>query len=164
MELIVKDKELIKLNEYLSEEGQRYLQSLLDKRDRNISKRSRIKLKNSLKSKELLEKRANKFRNKLIKNQTNAELAFKALLKLANIKYEFQKIIFYNNSFYIVDFYIPDKNVVIEIDGNHHDIVKDKVRTENLLREGISRVHRFKNATVHNTAYCLRKLNSIMNN
>ena len=57
-----------------------------------------------------------------------------------NIKYEFQKIFYiYADDgwiirYYIADFYIPDKDIIIEVDGKFHDDQKlhDKNRTKTI--------------------------------
>jgi very-short-patch-repair endonuclease len=77
-----------------------------------------------------LKETANKFRDKLIKHQTEAETKLKALLKCYNIKYEFQKIFYYSKekgqSFYIVDFYLPTNKMIIEVDGGYHNHSEQK--------------------------------------
>jgi len=94
-----------------------------------------------------LEKIANEFRRTLISKQTESEKIFKAILKSINVPYEFQKIMYTDKTFYIVDFYIPQFNKVIEIDGGYHEtatqkkkdidrsnILKSKINIENILR------------------------------
>ena len=72
-------------------------------------------------------------RDDLIKKATSQEKRLKAYLQLFKVKYEFQKIIPRSNgSIYIVDFYIPEKNIIIEVDGGYHydgkQIKKDNVQ------------------------------------
>jgi len=119
---------------------------------------------------------AEDFRKLLIEKQTESEKVFKALLKSSNIKYEFQKIFWVKvksksikKKFYIVDFYLPELETVIEIDGEYHDEVKqqkqDKFRTSVLLRNGILKVFRFSNEdTLNNHNYVLSRLNQIVAN
>jgi very-short-patch-repair endonuclease len=119
---------------------------------------------------------AEDFRKLLIEKQTESEKVFKALLKASNIKYEFQKIFWVKvksknvkKKFYIVDFYLPELETVIEIDGEYHDEVKqqkqDKFRTSVLLRNGILKVFRFSNEDVlNNHNYVLSRLNQIVTN
>lgn len=60
-----------------------------------------------------------------------------SLLNIHNISFEFQKIFYirakdgYILRYYIADFYIPDKAIIIEVDGKFHDKHKihDKMRT-----------------------------------
>lgn len=89
-------------------------------------------------------------RNDNIKNATPTELKMKMLLSELGVAYEFQKIYFVGFSYYIVDFYLPEYNMVIEIDGQQHyeynASIYDRLRTDNLTYlHGISRVIRFDN-------------------
>lgn len=93
---------------------------------------------------------ANKYRKTLVKNITPQEAVFRSFLDDFGIKYKFQKIEFYGNKFYIVDFYLPEYNCVVEIDGNHHYtseyIVSDAERTQHLKMLKIGEVYRIKNS------------------
>lgn len=59
------------------------------------------------------------------------------------IQYEFQKVINIKkkngkiSKFYIADFYIPSKNLIIETDGAFHDnqVEKDNYRTEQIKKQ-----------------------------
>lgn len=92
---------------------------------------------------------AEEYRKNLIKNQTNSESIFKAKLKSINVSYEFQKIIFTKSNFSIVDFYLPDYGLVIEIDGGYHltneQKENDKFRTAKLSNIGYKNLKRFTN-------------------
>ena len=65
------------------------------------------------------------------------EEIMKSFLDEHNIRYDFQRIfyIFADDGwivrYYIADFYIPDKAIIIEVDGKFHDKQKqhDKIRT-----------------------------------
>lgn len=87
-------------------------------------------------------------------NPTEAELHVKKLLDDNNIKYEFQYPVKVINSTYILDFYLPDKNVCIEIDGDYHNnkeqVYKDKLRDIQLSRVGVL-VARFHNSEIDNS-------------
>jgi very-short-patch-repair endonuclease len=99
----------------------------------------------------------NKYQSMLSKNATKYELKFKEILIKNNIKFYFQKIFKVTRGKgsvkYIVDFYIPQNNVVIEIDGSQHNkennISKDSIRTEGLLTAGVSKVIRLSNKEVN---------------
>lgn len=95
---------------------------------------------------------AEEFRSDLIKNQTQSEKVFKALLKSLKIDYEFQKILYTPTKFFIVDFYIPNKRVVFEIDGEYHDNKyqkkRDTDRTSILKINYIKEIYRFTNDDV----------------
>lgn len=113
------------------------------------SKVVKVKIKGATTSNYQMSLVADKYRKDLIKKQTNSEKVFKAKLKSLGIKYEFQKIVFDGDKFYIVDFYIPKLKLVIEIDGGYHttkdQIYKDKVRISRLSILGYKRVSRFTN-------------------
>ena len=63
-----------------------------------------------------------------------------AFLDEYNIWYEFQKIFYiyaddgWITRYYIADFFIPDKNLIIEVDGKFHNDQKqhDKLRTKTI--------------------------------
>jgi len=108
-----------------------------------------------------------RFRADLLNKATEAEKVFKALLKTIDIKYKFQEIIYTKDSFYIVDFYLPHQNIVIEIDGGHHGTVdqkiKDKRRTQVLKDGGISKVFRFTNMEVlKDHEACLKRIQKLL--
>lgn len=58
------------------------------------------------------------------------------ILDLRKIEYVCEKQIFHHDSFYLVDIYIPDYNMCVEIDGSSHDdptvAQKDCIRDKNL--------------------------------
>ena len=59
-------------------------------------------------------------------NATYAERVLKTFLA-GKIDFEFQKIIYTDNKhFFIADFYIPSKNLIIELDGEYHDDAKQQ--------------------------------------
>ena len=60
-------------------------------------------------------------------NATYAERLLKAFLA-GKIDFEFQKIIYTDNKrhFFIADFYIPSKNLIVELDGEYHDNIKQR--------------------------------------
>ena len=84
-------------------------------------------------------------------NATYAERVLYSFLT-GKINFEFQKIIYTDNKhFFIADFYIPSKNLIIELDGEYHDDAKqqnkDIWRTKVLKSLGY-RVIRFKNKQI----------------
>ncbi len=111
-----------------------------------------------------LAKLADKFRKELIENQTEAEKQFKKYLKLLRIRYEFQKIVYAGESFYIVDFYIPKSKIAVEIDGKYHQdrIEDDKERTYQLILAGINGVVRFDNKEVYDEERCIVKIKNLV--
>lgn len=120
---------------------------------------------------ELVDK-ANRYRDDLISRQTESEKVFKALLKSIKLEYEFQKIFWYTkgknyDSFYILDFYIPSANIVVEIDGEYHNEEDqkrdDKIRSSVIRRNGILKIVRFTNNEVLNDhENIINKLNFII--
>lgn len=59
-------------------------------------------------------------------NATYAEKLLKIFLT-GKIDFEFQKIIYTDNKhFFIADFYIPSQNLIIELDGEYHDSIKQQ--------------------------------------
>ena len=81
-------------------------------------------------------------------NETAAEKKIRQLLEGYSIKHITQKPIYTSDSFYIVDFYLPEINLVVEVDGDYHytseQIEKDKAKNEKLLNLGYN-VLRFNN-------------------
>lgn len=96
-----------------------------------------------------LQKSIEKYRDKLIKSQTEAEKVMKAKLKAAFIPYRFQEPIVHEDKFFFVDFYLPELNLALEVDGEYHQDRlqkdKDEFRTHKLLEYGIRRVKRLTN-------------------
>lgn len=110
---------------------------------------------------------AEEYRENLIKKQTKAEVITKAVLKSLDIKYDFQKIFYNLDTFYIADFYIPYYNIVIELDGEYHedeiqrskDLKRDKIlKTFN----GVSYVGRIENSYTANTIKLANKIKAII--
>ena len=100
----------------------------------------------------------NKCVEKLKYCATHYELLFKVLLDALNIKYEFQKLLWGNK---IVDFYLPEYRIIIEIDGEYHNTThqkkKDLYRDTNFYLGSI-KVIRFKNKEVLDTKFITDKL------
>ena len=99
-------------------------------------------------------------------NATYAERLLKTFLT-GKINFEFQKIIYTDNKhFFIADFYIPSKNLIIELDGEYHDNTKqqnkDIWRTQLLHSLGY-RVIRFKNKQITESKNLFWVLNIIEN-
>lgn len=99
-------------------------------------------------------------------NATYAERLLKTFLT-GKIDFEFQKIIYTDNKhFFIADFYIPSKNLIIELDGEYHDDAKqqekDIWRTKILKSLGY-KVIRFKNEQITESNNLFWVLNIIEN-
>ena len=75
---------------------------------------------------ELKENSAEYYKHVLEINATYAERLLKIFLT-GKIDFEFQKIIYTDNKhFFIADFYIPSKNLIIELDGEYHNDIKQQ--------------------------------------
>ena len=100
-------------------------------------------------------------------NATYAERVLYSFLT-GKIDFEFQKIIYTDNKkhFFIADFYIPSKNLIIELDGEYHDNIKqqdkDIWRTRILKSLGY-KVIRFKNKQITESNNLFWVLNIIKN-
>ena len=100
-------------------------------------------------------------------NATYAERVLYSFLT-RKIDFEFQKIIYTDNKkhFFIADFYIPSKNLIIELDGEYHDNIKqqdkDIWRTRILKSLGY-KVIRFKNKQITESNNLFWVLNIIKN-
>ena len=110
-----------------------------------VGKKNRTRKKNR-KTKNIIKN----YQAELTKKQTPAERKFKAFLKQYEISYQFQKIIKTNNKYYIVDFYLPEHHIIVEIDGDYHldhqQSIKDSTRTNSLLKcQKVAKVIRFWN-------------------
>ena len=95
---------------------------------------------------------AKKRKRNLQRKSTDAEKSFRKLLDELKIKYIFQHPIYNNWYFCIVDFLIPYKNLIIEIDGGIHnrpDIKKKDARHEKWLRSLGYTIIRLKNEEVY---------------
>ena len=97
------------------------------------------------------ENTAERYKHILEVNATYAERLLKTFLA-EKIDFEFQKIIYTDNKhFFIADFYIPSKNLIVELDGEYHDNIKqqdkDIWRTQILKSLGYE-VIRFKNKQI----------------
>lgn len=100
-------------------------------------------------------------------NATYAERLLKTFLD-GKIDFEFQKIIYTDNKkhFFIADFYFPSKNLIVELDGEYHDNIKqqykDTWRTQILKSLGYE-VIRFKNKQIIESNDLFWVLNIIKN-
>jgi len=168
-DLTLTKDQLEKLLTYVTTDGQAYVQELLEKRARKLEKKQARKQKVK-REKELVKnrtqvERANDFKDDLIKNQTKAEMRFKAILKSAKIKYDFQKIFYLDRGFRIVDFFLPDYSVVIEIDGRDHQsrYYEDHLRTDQLQKCGVIDVIRFTDESTMDSQLCINRLKNTYN-
>lgn len=83
----------------------------------------------------------NELKEKFTERATPEELKMMKKFDMNNVKYEFQKIIRRpTGGFYIVDFYLPFKNMIIEIDNPYkrktRNEVSDILRTEYFKENG----------------------------
>ena len=92
-------------------------------------------------------------RDFLVERATPEEIKFMNILEQKGVNYVFQKIIRKpKGGFYIVDFYLPGKNLIIEIDGPYHETTRQKfeddMRTQKLKNMGF-KIKRIKNEDVN---------------
>lgn len=127
------------------------------------SKHKYLKLKDQkAKFKSKLTKRQKKYEKKLqnhhhqsiklsieqISNRNPTETLLRRAMQKANINYEYQKPYYNIDRYVCVDFYLPDFNIVVELDGSSH---KDRAdydlqRTMYLKRRhNVKKVIRFTN-------------------
>ena len=76
----------------------------------------------------------------LRRQATPAENLFRAHLAALGLPYRFQHGLF-KPRYRIVDFYLPEQNLVVEIDGEYHDRERDQKRDSDF--QGISRYPHF---------------------
>jgi very-short-patch-repair endonuclease len=98
---------------------------------------------------------AESLRRERLNKATESEILFANILGRAGIKHKREHVLYPKKSFYIVDFYLPDSRLVIEIDGGYHSMedqeIRDTIRTSNLINEcGVSDVLRFENEELVN--------------
>lgn len=76
----------------------------------------------------ILQRLGEKHAEELRINSTYAEKVFKVKLKEAGIEYEFQKAFNDSKRLYIVDFYLPNRWIIIEVDGGYHNTLEQQER------------------------------------
>lgn len=112
--------------------------------------------------------RAKEFRKDLIKRATKEEKIFRSFLERKGIKYQFQKIVYIRDKdalikkFYILDFYLPDYKLAVEIDGDYHN-TKEQMELD-AERESIIIKH-YPNVSflrIKNQDVTYKKLNNII--
>jgi very-short-patch-repair endonuclease len=103
----------------------------------------------------------------LMKRITPAEREMMNILKYLNVYYKFQKPFFHRGTLYIVDFFLPQQKMVIEVDGSQHNYRKqryyDERRTEFLETKRGVKVIRFTNSEIlRNPNYVIEQLESLL--
>jgi len=89
-------------------------------------------------------------------------------LKSENLDFEFQRIFYYDSSYFIADFYLPKYKIVIEVDGGYHDTdiqnILDEKRT-NILKSicGVKSVLRISNDETDNKKLVIELINNEIN-
>lgn len=94
-----------------------------------------------------LGKRHEIYAAQLRKQATPAENLFRAHLAALGLPYRFQHGVF-KPHYRIVDFYLPEQNLIVEIDGPYHDREKDLKRDEELQKTQGVRILRLTNEQV----------------
>ncbi len=96
----------------------------LSKRDYEARKRKELE---DQKIKHLYEV-SKKYEKENKENATESEKKLRAKLQFNKIKYEFQKTFMGDNDWWIADFYLPEYNMIIELDGGYHTLENQKVK------------------------------------
>ena len=113
----------------------------------------------------------------LVKAETKLETKFKSILDFLNIQYIFQ----YAVNGYNYDFYIPEKNILIEVDGDQwhcnpalgiepihksqkHTVEHDKIKNKNAEDNGYQLVRFWENDIQEKRLECIEKLMEIVKN
>lgn len=95
---------------------------------------------------------ADEYRQVLLDNKTMAEKEMEKILETFGLIFFPQKIFLFKKKFRIVDFYFPEKNLAIEIDGYQHFTKKgyryDKMRSGDLRSRFHLKIIRFTNSDV----------------
>lgn len=118
-----------------------------------------------------MQDKAKEFRKDLVTRQTKAEcILARALLKYNDeFNFSYQNIIYIKKKslikkFYIVDFFIPSKRLIIELDGEYHytkeQQIKDLERTKDLETLGY-RILRFDNYDITKDVTCKNVIDAI---
>ena len=109
-----------------------------------------------------LVKLAEEYKTRLQEYATMAESHISLLLKQMKIEYQEQKIILMPGKFWIADFYLPEINLVIELDGSQHytphGLLKDEDRDKNLKELGFAKILRLPNKSAMELDYNTLKL------
>lgn len=124
-----------------------------NKSNNKKKKKKKIKNKSIGRKKWLLNLAINKSIEQINLNN-KWENIFIKLLNYNLIEYKYQyPIILTDKNYAVVDFYLPNYNLIIEIDGYHHftkkGIIRDKIRTKRLLKLGYI-IIRYTNSEVEN--------------
>lgn len=95
---------------------------------RLMAKKKRKKKQQKKKKFKNIKQIANEFADENRRMATPAAKHFKKLLTLSGFRFKSEKIVYKEVSFYIVDFYIPDRNLCIELDGGYHNTPEQKAK------------------------------------
>lgn len=93
-----------------------------------------------------LKKKGKKYSTQFKEFPTIQEEKFKSILKDLRINFLFQHPSYVNNKLYILDFFIPNSTLVVEIDGKSHDSLSaynSDIKRQNILENNGYKVIRF---------------------
>lgn len=95
---------------------------------------------------------ANDYREELLQRTTEAEKAMEKILGDLEVPFFQQRVFLLKNKFKIVDFWIPECNVAVEIDGKRHFTKTgnyyDRMREKDLKMRYQLKIIRFTNTEV----------------
>ena len=128
---------------------------IADKRDYNgyLLGNKKNKRKTDTKKFKTLKAQGKTYSKRLKRTATPSEKVFKGILKELKINYLFQHTAVVNNRLYILDFFIPNSTLVVEVDGSSHDEVENyikDIRRQQSLEDNGYKVIRFTNNEVMN--------------
>lgn len=85
-----------------------------------------------------IQRAATKLKHEQIKYNSALERRFRKLLDENEILHVWQKPLYTDYRYVCVDFYIPEKKIIVELDGSHHDVKgqakKDQERTDWIIK------------------------------
>jgi very-short-patch-repair endonuclease len=123
MNNITRDKEILQEIAVLKERIIQLRNEYADLKYEGLSKteytrkQRKLLVEANTKSREELTK---EFIDKAKANPTRSESKFKAKLDINKIQYEWQRPFLTEKEWYICDFYLPEYNLVVELDGGYH--------------------------------------------
>lgn len=122
------------------------------KRAKKAIARLKKQAKNPFGWKSVIEKNALKMSTKM----TWPEREFKKLLKELKVNFEMQKVV----GSKIFDFYLPDYNILVEIDGDYYHANPDIIKEENINRMQAKNIKndKFKDALAFGLNYGLERV------
>ena len=100
----------------------------------------------------------------LRKSMTSAEILLWYKIRNRNLGYRFTRQYIFDDR-YIVDFYCPEKRLVIEVDGGqHNENPADEIRDDYMQSKGCMVLRLWNNEVLQNLDGCLQKIMEVLRN